>query len=295
MTTKKLIKEALLSGLEPITILKRNVYSCNGNPEPIAYRTELVINSTILGMLTQEQYQVTADRSERGILLADKALSWVTEAIEAKLAAGERFEWMSLYCPIPMLTKTDLLQKLQELFGGNKQKRQKLMLEFPAHTLYEEPETLRTALLDLKVLGVKSALTGYGSEYCPMMRLASFPFDYVILEPAVNELMKNESTVKAADTLISYARHLRVEVLATDLEGEADQGNFFRADCFGCTMKEEPERLYPFTEFTPDASVLDPKPQEEEKKPAEQGSEDGQALQEEQPAKVPPKTEGGAD
>ena len=262
--SKEQVKEALLSGLEPITMFCQNIYPTNGNPEPIAYRAKMVLNSTLLGTLTPKEFQVSADNSERGILLSDRALGYVCEAIEEKLAAGERFLWISLYCPLTMLTKTDLLKTLEGLFDGDKEKRQKICLELPARSLYEEPAVLRQALLDLKLLGVKSALIDYGSEYCPMMRLASFPFDYVILDPAVCTLLSREGGAKAVETLISFARNLRVEVIATNVQTETEQTAFYKADCLGNTTGEEPARLLPLIEFTVDTSVLDEKEEKQD-------------------------------
>ena len=281
MTTKELIKETLSSGVEPITAEIKNVYSTTGNPDPIAYRSRLVLNSTVLGFLTPAEYQITADKSERGILLSDRALAFVCKAIEEKLEKEERFLWISLYCPIKMLTGTDLLETLPKLFGGDKKKLEKICLELPASSLYEDPDTLRTALLDLKLIGVKSALVDYGGEFCPMMRVASFPFDYVILDPAVRDLIVSEGGTKAAETLISYARSLRIEVIATGVTGEEEQNAFYKADCLGFTDDGPYERMFIKEDFAPDPSVLDEeksepaKAEEPKNDPAEQAAPSG--------------------
>lgn len=238
------LREALSSELEPITVYKQPVFPCNGSPDPVAYRTETVLNSTLVGRLTPEDYQSTADKSKRGILLADRTLYSVCRAISLLPENETRIKWFSLYCPVSMITGTDLVETLGKLFGGDKEKLKKLMLEFPVSALYEDSEKLRGTLLDMKLLGVKSALAGYGTEFCPMMRLASFPFDYVILDPEVRELMSRDA--KAAETLIAYARSLRIEVVVTGVEnGEQEAPSYYRADCFGYTDNSEKERLLP--------------------------------------------------
>ena len=255
MIDQQQIREALASGLEPIVVYKRPVFSSNGDPEPIAYRTETVLNSTISGTLTPDDYRFTSDKSKRGILLSDRTLESVCEAIDAMPEGDRSIKWISLSCPVSMITNTDLIETLDKTFGGDKEKRKKLMLEFPATILYKEDEIIRQTLLDMKLIGVKSALVGYGNEYCPMLRLSSLPFDYVILDERVRELMKSDQ--KAAETLISFARNLRVDVVATGIEDPEEEAPlFYRADCFGYTLaKSEKERLLPECEIelTPDA------------------------------------------
>lgn len=238
------LREALSSELEPITVYKQPVFSCNGSPEPVAYRTETVLNSTLVGRLEPQDYQSTADKSARGILLADRTLYSVCKAIELLPESENRIKWFSLYCPVSMITETDLIDTLGKLFGEDKEKRKKLMLEFPVSALYEDSEKLRGTLLDMKLLGVKSALAGYGTEFCPMMRLAAFPFDCVILDPEVRSLMQRDQ--KAAETLIAYARSLRIDVVATGIEnGEEEAPLYYRADCFGYTDVSTKEKLLP--------------------------------------------------
>lgn len=238
------LRSALSSEIEPITVYKQPVFSCSGSPDPIAFRTETVLNSTLVGRLDPADYQSTADKSARGILLADRTLYAVCKAISLLPENEIHLRWISLYCPVSMITETDLIETLGKLFGGDKEKRKKLMLEFPVSCLYEESDKLRSTLLDMKLLGVKSALTGYGSEYCPMMRLASFPFDCVILDPGVRALMQQDP--KAAETLIAYARSLHIDVVATGIEnGEEEAPLYYRADCFGYTDTSPKERLLP--------------------------------------------------
>lgn len=256
MIDQIMIKEALTSGLEPLTIKKQPVFASNGNPEPIAYRTEMILNSTLLGILTPDDYRMTADKTARGILLSDRLMSDVVKAIEALEKTEPQVKWISVSCPLTMITKTDLVAALGKLFDGDENRRSKLMLEFPAKALYEDPETLKETLMEMKLLKVKSALAGYGNEYCPMMRLASFPFDYVILDPCVRELMRKDQ--KAAETLISYARSLRIEVVATGIEnGEAESPAYYKADCFGFTDNTEKQPLLPeeSIKLTPDMLI----------------------------------------
>ncbi|MBR0231232.1 MAG: hypothetical protein IJQ53_03295 [Clostridia bacterium] len=122
------LREALSSELEPITVYKQPVFPCNGSPDPVAYRTETVLNSTLVGRLTPEDYQSTADKSKRGILLADRTLYSVCRAISLLPENETRIKWFSLYCPVSMITGTDLVETLGKLFGGDKEKLKKLML-----------------------------------------------------------------------------------------------------------------------------------------------------------------------
>lgn len=242
MNIEDKVRETLESGVEPITLAYETVYNCSMQ-DPIAYRTRLVINSITLGELGPESYGITAEQSERASRLADINFELIRRKVEEFIKNGTKFQWISAKCDATQLLNGDLPQKLEELFGGDKKKLAKICIEFPDSILYNDPADFREKLLDLQACGVNTLVHGFGSGYCPVLRLAMFPFMFVALDPEQTALMQNSEGGKTAQALVDYVNGLHAEVIACGLHTAEESAPWYKCNAFGFTLENDVKKM----------------------------------------------------
>lgn len=242
MNKEEKIRETLESGVEPVSLFCRTVYNCSLN-DPIAFRTKLMLNSITLGALGPESYGITAEQSERAEKLAVLSLKLILRKINELMGNGTKFEWISCSCPQTLLLNGTLPETITELFGGDKKKINKLCIEFPSAILYGDPQDYKEKLLDLEIAGVNTLIDGFGSEFCPVLRLASFPFKYAALDSEQARLMQDKDRAESIESIVRYITGMRTQVIACGLTEHEQAARWYRCDAFGYTLEEEPHRM----------------------------------------------------
>lgn len=218
----KEVEKVIESGVEPITMIRSTVREC-ASGEPVAYRASLQLNSQTMGKLTEAEYGVTAERSKKGILLVIRAITYAKRAIDKYLEEGKKFEFISVVCPDIFLTKTDPVSTLKRIFEDDLSKLRFLCLEFHAQLLFEpstEPQKMMSKLKD--ELGVKMLMRDFGGEYCPIMRMENFRFDYVSLDQSATDrlLEGDKRRRKIYGVLMYFVKELGVKAIAADIDSE---------------------------------------------------------------------------
>ena len=90
----------------------------------------------------------------------------------------------------------------------------------------------------LKSYGVKSALVGYGDEFCPAPRLASLPFDYVMLDEQVLADLMNPEKELSVEALIKYVSTFGTECIALGRTTAEESERLVRIRAFGYEDKD---------------------------------------------------------
>ena len=242
MNKEEKIRETLESGVEPISVFCSTVYSCSMH-DRIAFRTKLVLNSITLGELGPESYRITAEQSERAEQLAMLNIKLILRKIEEFLANGTKFEWISFSCPLTLLLNGTLPDTVTELFGGDKKKISKLCIEFPSSILYGDPADYKEKLLDLEAAGINTLITGFGSEFCPVLRLGMFPFKFVSLDPVQSAYMQDKERAKSVEAIVDYINGLHANVIAEGLKEESEAAPWYKCDSFGYTRADQAEKM----------------------------------------------------
>ena len=80
MVMQQSIKAAIESGIEPIALRYRTIHSCMSGT-PCAVYAETVLNSTVIGELKPEKYDVVAARTIRGEKLSLWAITYAARAV----------------------------------------------------------------------------------------------------------------------------------------------------------------------------------------------------------------------
>lgn len=218
------IKEEVTEPLELVFSTVRDL----GSDKITAYRSVLKINRPNESLMPRD-YKEASEKSDRGEKLMRVSLSRAAEVIEELTARGGKFDWLSVYCPAKSFVSVDLAAYLEKYF--DKQTVKRLCIELSPESLNENSRLVNGRIDALNKLGCKTMLSGFGNEYCPVIRLQYFDFDMVILDPEIcGTDMPNDITAKS---LVSLIRNLKHRVAA---DGIMSDDKKEKADALGCDL-----------------------------------------------------------
>ncbi|MBR5769812.1 MAG: EAL domain-containing protein, partial [Clostridia bacterium] len=201
---------------------------------PIAYRSFTYINSVLEGVIPPEKYAYAADETDRGERLARWNVAKAVEAIQTFEAFDRNVDFVTARVPASLTRQPDLYSWMKDLLGQLKlDDPSKLCLEFPRTLLYEEVETARTSLLSMKLLKVRTLMTGCGERDCPVTALVELPVDMVLLSPHVSAMSDNRDKNHVFAAFVNFLRSLPVDVIGDGIYNDEQITAHSRADCSG--------------------------------------------------------------
>lgn len=201
---------------------------------PFAYRSYTYINSVIDGVIAPERYSFASDQTEQGIRLSRWNISEVAEAIKKMDNAGRHVQFITARVSPKIVDQLDFYAYIKELADGcGIEDYSKLCLEFPRTVLFEDHEKVRAAVLAMKLLKIKSMLTGCGSTDSAITPLFDIPFDYVVLAPALAYRIDDRGKKAAMEAFLSFIRLLGCDVIAENVTNDDQINSLIKSDCVG--------------------------------------------------------------
>lgn len=229
------VEEIVKSGIQPFEMRYHNVISCQFN-SPCALQSELWVNSLDVGVLKSQQYLPVTLRNNQCV----EMFLWSIEHVANQILAdgGKSLtEWVSVYAPVRILTKAKSGEKMKKLFDGmGFTETGKICLEFPQEILYEEQTEIENELQKLKDMGFKIAVSGYGNELCPTIRLADIKPDIAILDEYVTHCIEKDK-IEQANHVIEYANRCGCQVVLSGVTNEEMTDIAFSLGCTSVTGK----------------------------------------------------------
>ena len=230
---KSRVLRTLDSGVMPLVLRYDQINACD-TKLPIAYRTETVVRSTALGHLTSEEYRNACENADVGFRMAEWNVIEAMKHITHFVKSGRDIKWISVRCPSRMVEHVDLYKWMKNLIKENKFRYpDKLCLEFETSLLARKTELARLAVLDMKLLGVKTMLVGGADETCPLSRLVEIPVDMVMLAPSVTKWTGSRNKPRLIPSLIPYLKSMRAEVYADGVLNDDQIMLLNRSECEG--------------------------------------------------------------
>lgn len=206
---------------------------------PIAYRATAVVNSMMMGTLTEEHYESAMAVSPVGSKLAEWGIRETVRFIGELEKAEIPFRWVSFKCPSAVTVRADLFEIIKKLIdSGELEHPEHLCLEFQNTLLLENPEKARTAMLDMQLLKVKTLMSGCASDNCPVQTLNEIPVDMVILDPSVTALAVKKGREGVVPALISYLKAMGVDPIASEIMDDTQVQEFHRLEVYGYVPSE---------------------------------------------------------
>lgn len=230
LTFNDYVRLSLDSGVAPIELRFYPFEDCESG-FPVAYRTSLIINSVIAGTLTEKDFSPYCDNHPCGVQLFRHHLQHAITAILSFAKAEKQIEFISVACPADIVNAEPLFDLMSDVLKKNPRlEPQKLCLEFSPAFL-ADTEKARAVVMDMKVLKVRTMLTGCGTEDFPLSKLLRVPADIAMLHPSVTEWAGSRDKPKLVPSLINYVNSMGAEVVA---EGEEEKRPSLRnTECIG--------------------------------------------------------------
>ena len=201
---------------------------------PRAYRSYTFINSVIEGVIPPEKYSFAADQTERGVRLTKWNIAGAIGAVREFEKSGRHVEMVSARVSPQIVREDDFYGFIKDILDEHGfTDVEKLCLEFPKTVLFEDPEKTRMALLSLKLLKVKSLLSGCGDRDSAITPIFKLPFDFVILAPWLAAMASDRTKVTSFESLVGFFRGLEIGVIADGVANDEQIRILSRYDCYG--------------------------------------------------------------
>ena len=227
------VQMTVTSGVKPLELRYTPISDCYSKM-PVAYRTATRINSVAAGVLSPAEYAVSLEATREGIDLACWNIAEAMRHLKVFEQAGRHVAYISVRCPVALAANGRLEETMQRLLTENHcGTPEKICLEFPPTILHHPTETLRTAMLDMKLMHVRTMMSGCGGSDCPMANLLAVPMERVLLTPTVTRLAGSRGDPTVLPSLVQYLHSMRVEILAEGAENDAQIQVLNRAGCAG--------------------------------------------------------------
>lgn len=242
---KHRVTRTLDAGVLPLVLRYRQINACDTRL-PIAYRTDTLVRSTALGYLSPREYEHVFETTDVAFRMAEWNVIEAMKHIAKFVEAGREIQWISVRCPSRMVEHVDFYKWMKRLIKENKFRYPaKLCLEFSTSLLSRKTEHARLAVLDMKLLGVKTLLSGGGNADCPLSRLVDIPVDMVMLSPTVTKWTGSRNKPRLIPSLIPYLKSMRVDVYADGVLNDDQIQLLNRSECNGYTTDTAYVGKYP--------------------------------------------------
>lgn len=187
-----------------------------------------------LGMIPTERFIGLAEETD---LIVPLGL-WVMDEACRRLkdwhdTGSEQFA-VSINVSPRQLRRGNLAEVLEQTLDRTGLDARWLKVELTERTLVEDTETARRTLDRLRTLGVSIAIDDFGTGYSSLSYLKSFPIDAIKIDREfVRDSVTDEDTATVAESMVSLAKKLRLEVIAEGVETR-EQLNLVRSH--GCAL-----------------------------------------------------------
>lgn len=224
--------QTTVDGLRAIEIHYRMIRNIStGQTAFLQSRTQL--NTPGLGALQPENYRAVAEVTNQCTDLFRLELLQVIEAIKKFEERELIFEWVTVYMPVRFLMELRADRTLLEYCEKHELSSGKLCFALSDRLLMETDGIAAERLQAMRNRGFHFMLTDFGADTCPLMRLAGFPVDYVMLSPEVTHYIgRNERSDNAVQSIVDFVDGLGATPIA---DGVLDSHQAETFHEFGCT------------------------------------------------------------
>lgn len=223
------VLRTLDSGVQPIQTTYQPVYDMYCD-KAVAFVQTATVNSIVYGSLVNSDLAQALADSNLATQYFLRTLSHALGATEVMRAAGCDADWTSVACPVSVLDNPDIVNVLANLIKDKRVARAICIL-FP-QSLSAVVDAHRKTLSEVKSLGFRIGLCGFGNADFPVTSLSLFPFDVVFADGLLS-LYQTSGNAHAVATLADFAMDLGADVVLTGIADDESLRKMRSCDCFG--------------------------------------------------------------
>ena len=236
-----LVASTLQSGVEPLQVRYVPVYDMYGE-KIIGLVQTAQINSLQHGVISQDVLCGVADAA----LAEDLFCRLVAKAYRlVKLLRQQATSpvWVSVFAPKVLLFSQTVGRKIYGITQGERPSKG-LFVTFGSDVL-QHIGTARLLFSELENVGVRTAITGFGSADFPITSLMDVAPDMLFMTDVSAKLAK-KGNAEAIGSLVNYAHNLGADVVAHNLCTDEQIRSLRSTDCLGATVSAMYNGIYGF-------------------------------------------------
>lgn len=223
------VLRTLDSGVEPILTTYQPIYDMYCD-KAVAFVQTATVDSIVYGSLLQDDLSDVLVDSGIATQFFLRTLAHALGATKVMRAACCDTDWTSVACPVSVLDNPDIVSVLANLIKDKRVARAICIL-FP-QSLSAVVDAHRKTLSEIKSLGFRVGICGYGNVDFPVTSLSLFPFDVVFADGLLS-LYQTSGNAHAVATLADFAMDLGADVVLTGIADDETLRKLRGTDCFG--------------------------------------------------------------
>lgn len=204
--------------------------------------TQTRLNAPSLGVLYPEQFRDVAEITFQCVELFWLELAQALDAVNLFEKRELNFQWISVYMPVRVLREVGIEHDLMERFIEAGIPSNRICFELSEKLLEETDGLAAGSIRNLRNRGFHFMLSGFGGNNCPMMRLAEFSVDYVMLSPEVAYFIdRGKRSDEAVKSIIGFVSDLEAIPIADGVQTrhQAETLQSFECRYFSGTLAGE--------------------------------------------------------
>lgn len=226
--------ESRVGGLRAVELHYRTIRDIS-NGTPAFLHTQTRLNSPSLGVLYPEQFRDVAEITFQCIELFWLELEQAMDAVQIFEKRELSFQWISVYMPIRILREVGIEHDLMERFTAMELPTNRICFELSEKLLEETDGLAASSIRNLRNRGFHFMLSGFGGNNCPMMRLAEFRVDYVMLSPEVAYFIdRSDRADEAVKSIIGFVTDLEAVPIADGIQNSHQAETLHSFECRYC-------------------------------------------------------------
>lgn len=188
------------------------------------------LNTPGMGTLMPETFRKVAELSNQCVSLFELEIKQAIDTIKSLQEKEFYFRWLSLYMPLRYLETKSVQQKLMDLMDETETDTNRLCFELSPELLLNGTNVHSTVIEQLRNRGFHFMLTDFGGINSPLMKLAYFPVDYVMLsQEMISYLGKDERSVSAVSSIVDFIEGMEADVIADGVANLEQAEQLFKA------------------------------------------------------------------
>ena len=223
-----------VGGLRPVELNYRPIREISSG-RTLFFQSVTKLNSPGLGVMMPDAYREVAEMSPQCLNLCALEFAQALDAITHFTEREVNFSWVSVYMPVWFLKEKHAEKNVLEQCQKAGVPTNKVCFELGEKLLVENGEEAAAAITNLRNRGFHFLLNEFGGNACPMMRLANFPVDYVMLSPEVaNYIGRGERSDSAVKSIIDFIGDMGGEPIADGVSKSRQAETLYEFECLYC-------------------------------------------------------------